>query len=185
MKKLSYFLLSLVILTGGMLVSCKSTQKVQASGSTLESPFTGSEFQTNSTALRAVSYGSNANFATAKKLSFANAKSQLSSALENVIGQTTKAYLQKKQINSSQYEESLNKVVKTAVSNSLDKARKIGEKTIQSNDNYTNWVALEIPVENLKQQVNAGIIKDNNLKGSFDLEQYMSLLVREAAKKLK
>jgi hypothetical protein len=80
MKKLSYFLLSLIILTSGTLVSCTSTKNVQASGSALESPFTGSEYKSNSTALRAVSYGSNANFATAKKLAFANAKAQLSSS---------------------------------------------------------------------------------------------------------
>ncbi|MGI6718894.1 MAG: hypothetical protein ACOX4D_07155 [Bacteroidales bacterium] len=82
-------------------------------------------------------------------------------------------------------ENSLNAIVKTAVTNSVDKARRIGDKTISSNDNYTNWVALEIPVDIIKEQINAGIIKDNNLRDSFDLDYYITTFVREASKKLK
>ena len=166
--------------------SCKSTKSISETTSSEEItlPFSDSKYQTDKDYFRAIQSGLSPDLATAKKIALQNAKTELASNVQTIIKAVTDNYTNQRTVgNRMEFENKFEELSRQVTNQKLTNVRVMGEKTFQEKDGrYTYWVAIEMPKEELLNDISSEISKDEKMQLDFDKYQYEKILEQEMEK---
>lgn len=175
MKRILYTLSNLLVIA--MMInftSCKSSKPVSVATSTgaveVALPFQGSAYRNTASHFRAVNNGNSPDLATAKKIALVNARNELATNVQTTIKSVTDNYTQQRKIDDiTAFNNKFEELVRQVVNQQLNQVNIIDEKMFQeTNGSYTSWVAIEMPVTPVLEEIGKSISRDQSLRQDYD-----------------
>lgn len=175
MKKTLYSLASLLAIA--LMVnfsSCGSSKSVPVADRTgaveISLPFQGPAYRNSSTHFRAVNNGNSPDLATAKKIAMVNARNELAGNIQATIKAVTENYTQQRRIDDiTEFSNKFEELTRQVVNQQLNQVNVMDEKMFQEpNGSYTSWVAIEMPVNPILDEVGKTISRDQSLRQDYD-----------------
>jgi hypothetical protein len=133
-------------------------------------PFQGPAYRNSATHFRAVNNGKSPDLATAKKIAMVNARNELAANIESTIKAVTENYTQQRRIDDiTEFSNKFEELTRQVVSQQLNQVNVMDEKMFQETDgSYTSWVAIEMPVNPIIDEVGKNISRDQSLRQDYD-----------------
>lgn len=163
--------------------SCGQKQVPANSGSEeVVLPFV--DFVSDANCFRAVGSGVSIDMATAKKIATLNARTELAGSVSSVVKAVTEQYtnqmqIQEKQEFAAKFEETTRNVVNQELNGVVIK----DQKAFKGKDGkFTYYVAIEMPKQQIVDEVADAISKDQKLSLEFDKFQFQKTFEAEMAK---
>lgn len=184
MKKVRIYSIVAVAFAAALIGGCKTQQKVPDGEKEVVVPCSGPDFFTTNKVFRANSIGESMDQVTSKKKALTNARNELAQAIQTTVKTVTDNYTNSTSMNKKeeleQKFESLNREV---VDQTLSGIRTICEKLVQTKDgNYKTYIAIELSADDLVQQYNQRLSKDDKLKVDYDYEKFKDTFNKEMDK---
>ncbi len=169
------------------LTACKSKKKPiqKETGATeISVPFSSKEFRSDEDNFRAKQVGKSPDLATAKKIAFQNAKSEMAANINSTIKRVTDQYTNQRTIgNKQEFENKFEELAREVVNLEISNVREIGEKIFKETDNsYSYWIAIEANKKTIFDKVDAKISSDAKLKLDYDKQKFQSIFDAEMKK---
>ena len=168
--------------------SCKST-KVVASKDTgeveISTPCTGSEFQSNSKALRFSAIGESMDQMTAKKKAMSEARAGLAGAVNTVVKGVIDNYVKSGNFNNKEeLMKNYEGVQREVVNQSLAGTIVICEKNTfnKITGNYKSYVCIELGGGDVLQTINNKMTNNEQLKVDYNYEKFKKTFDEEMSK---
>jgi hypothetical protein len=184
MKKVRIYSIVAVAFAAALIGGCKTQQKVPDGEKEVVVPCSGPDFFTTNKVFRANSIGESMDQVTSKKKALTNARNELAQAIQTTVKTVTDNYTNSTSMNKKeeleQKFESLNREV---VDQTLQGIRTICEKLVQTKEgNYKTYIAIELSADDLVQQYNQRLSKDDKLKVDYDYEKFKDTFNKEMDK---
>jgi hypothetical protein len=184
MKKVRIYSIVAVAFAAALIGGCKTQQKVPEGEKEVVVPCSGPDFFTTNKVFRANSIGESMDQVTSKKKALTNARNELAQAIQTTVKTVTDNYTNSTSMNKKeeleQKFESLNREV---VDQTLQGIRTICEKLVQTKEgNYKTYIAIELSADDLVQQYNQRLSKDDKLKVDYDYEKFKDTFNKEMDK---
>src|ERR1043166_4101119 len=141
------------------LTGCKSKKKpIQKETGAVEIsvPFSESKYRTDESAFRAKQLGKSPDLATAKKIAFQNAKSEMAGNINSVVKRVTDQYTNQRTVgNAQEFENKFEELSREVVNLEMSNVREIGQKTFTdpSDKSWTVWIALEADKKSVFEKI--------------------------------
>ena len=165
---------------------CKSTKSIAetTNAEEIKLPLSESKYQTDKDYFRAVQSGLSPDLATAKKIALQNAKTELASNVQTVIKAVTDNYTNQRTVgNKMEFENKFEELSRQVTNQKLTNIKVLGEKSFREQDGrYTYWVAIEMPKDELLDDISSEISKDEKMQLDFDKYQFEKILEQEMEK---
>ncbi len=185
MKTINLLLIpAIAVLT---LAGCKSKKKsIQKETGAVEIsvPFSTKEFRSDEDNFRAKQVGKSPDLATAKKIAFQNAKSEMAANINSTIKRVTDQYTNQRTVgNTQEFENKFEELAREVVNLEISNVREIGEKIFKETDNsYSYWIAIEANKKTIFDKVDAKISSDAKLKLDYDKQKFQTIFDAEMKK---
>jgi hypothetical protein len=169
------------------LTACKAKKKpIQKETGAVEIsvPFSTKEYRTDENAYRAKQMGKSPDLATAKKIAFQNAKSEMASNIQSMIKKVTDQYTNQRSVgNAQEYENKFEEMAREVVNLQLSNVTEIGEKIFKETDGgYTYWIAIEANKKEVFDKIDQKISSDAKLKLDYDKQKFQQIFDQEMKK---
>lgn len=169
------------------LTGCKSKKKtIQKETGAVEItvPFSGKEYRSDESNYRAKQMGKSPDLATAKKIAFQNAKSEMASNIQAMIKRVTDQYTNQRSVgNAQEYENKFEELAREVVNLQLSNVKEIGEKIFKESDgSYTYWIAIEANKKEVFDKMDQKISNDAKLKLDYDKQKFQQIFDSEMKK---
>jgi len=175
------------------LTGCKGKKQAAAAPTPIEQktgaveisvPFSGKEYRSDEKFFRARQSGKSPDMATAKKIAFQNAKSELAGNINATIKRVTDQYTNQRTVGDKQeFENKFEELAREVVNMQLSNVREMDSKVFQENDGkYTYWVAIEASKEEVFQKMDERISSDAKLKLDYDKMKFQQIFDAEMKK---
>jgi hypothetical protein len=182
--------LFLSALAMGLLFSagCKSKKKTPIQKETgaveISVPFSSKEYRTDENFFRAKQYGKSPDLATAKKIAFQNAKSEMAGNIQAMIKRVTDQYTNQRTVgNAQEFENKFEELAREVVNMQLSNVREIGEKIFKEPDgSFTYWIAIEASKKEVFEKIDQKISNDAKLKLDYDKMKFQQIFDQEMKK---
>lgn len=185
MKKTSRIAFTLVVFSI-CLYNCKTTTPIteKTNAEEVELPFTSKEFRTDKENFRASQTGLSPDLATSKKIALQNAKTELASNVQTTIKAVTDNYTNQRTFNDRQeFENKFEELSRQVTNQQLTNVKIIGEKSfIEADGRYRYYIAIEMSMDAMKNQLYKGISNDEKLQLDFDKYLFEKVLNEEMEK---
>lgn len=148
--------------------SCSSSKVATV---VVETPFSDSTFLSDDTHYRYVQSATNANKTMSEKFAMINAKTGLASLVSSHVSAITEHYISSSTFNGQEeLTERFREVMNTVVQQELRGVIVLGQET-HTDDNglYTTWVAVEVPQQQVKEQLKESLISNTDLNIDAEL----------------
>lgn len=169
------------------LAGCKSKktpiQKEQGSIE-ISVPFSTKEFRSDEDNFRAKQVGKSPDLATAKKIAFQNAKSEMAANINSTIKRVTDQYTNQRTVgNKQEFENKFEELAREVVNLEISNVREIGEKIFKETDgSFSYWIAIEAGKKTIFDKVDAKISNDAKLKLDYDKQKFQNIFDAEMKK---
>jgi hypothetical protein len=99
-----------------------------------------------------------------------NARNELAANIESTIKAVTENYTQQRRIDDiTEFSNKFEELTRQVVSQQLNQVNVMDEKMFQETDgSYTSWVAIEMPVNPIIDEVGKNISRDQSLRQDYD-----------------
>lgn len=169
------------------LVGCKSKKtSVQKETGAVEItvPFSAKEFRSDENYFRAKQVGKSPDLATAKKIAFQNAKSEMASNINSTVKKVTDQYTNQRTVgNTQEFENKFEELAREVVNLEMSNVKEIGEKIFKEQDgSYSYWIAIESGKKEVFEKLDAKISNDAKLKLDYDKQKFQSIFDAEMKK---
>jgi hypothetical protein len=170
------------------LAGCKSkkTQPIQKETGAIEIsvPFSTKEFRSDEDNFRAKQVGKSPDLATAKKIAFQNAKSEMAANINSTIKRVTDQYTNQRTVgNKQEFENKFEELAREVVNLEISNVREIGEKIFKETDgSFSYWIAIEAGKKTIFDKVDAKISKDAKLQLDYDKQKFQNIFDAEMKK---
>ncbi len=174
--------LALLAITG-----CKSkkTPIQKETGATeISVPFSTKEYRSDENFFRAKQVGKSPDLATAKKIAFQNAKSEMAGNIQSMIKRVTDQYTNQRSVgNSQEYENKFEELAREVVNMQLSNVKEIGEKIFKEPDGaFSYWIAIEANKKEVFEKMDQKISNDSKLKLDYDKQKFQQIFDAEMKK---
>ena len=179
--------LSLMLLAFG----CKSAkvkqiEKQVPSNETIQTqPCTGEDYRTNNDTFRSSAIGESLDQTTAKKKAFANARQELSLNINSLINSVSDNFVQSSEYNNvEEITETFKDLSRTVASQRLSAVKEICGVTTKDNSTgkYKFYIAIELGSEDLLNDLNKTLSKDQSIKADYNYEKFKETFEAEMEK---
>jgi hypothetical protein len=170
------------------LAGCKSKKKqpIQKETGAIEIsvPFSTKEFRSDEDNFRAKQVGKSPDLATAKKIAFQNAKSEMAANINSTIKRVTDQYTNQRTVgNKQEFENKFEELAREVVNLEISNVREIGEKIFKETDgSFSYWIAIEAGKKTIFDKVDAKISKDAKLQLDYDKQKFQNIFDAEMKK---
>jgi hypothetical protein len=171
------------------LTGCKSKKKstpvAKETGAVeITVPFSGKEYRSDENTFRAKQVGKSPDLATAKKIAFQNAKSEMASNINATMKRVTDQYTNQRTIgNAQEFENKFEELAREVVNMQMSNVREIGEKIFKEPDGaYSYWIAIEASKKEVFDKLEARISNDAKLKLDYDKMKFQQIFDSEMKK---
>jgi len=169
------------------LAGCKSKkQPIQKETGAVEIsvPFSTKEFRSDEDNFRAKQVGKSPDLATAKKIAFQNAKSEMAANINSTIKRVTDQYTNQRTVgNKQEFENKFEELAREVVNLEISNVREIGEKIFKETDgSFSYWIAIEAGKKTIFDKVDAKISNDAKLKLDYDKQKFQNIFDAEMKK---
>ncbi|MGE0568655.1 MAG: hypothetical protein AB7O73_11955 [Bacteroidia bacterium] len=169
------------------LTGCKSKkQPIQKETGAVEItvPFSSKEYRSDENAFRAKQMGKSPDLATAKKIAFQNAKSELAGNIQSTIKRVTDQYTNQRTVgNAQEYENKFEEMAREVVKLQISNVKEIGEKIFKEPDgSYSYWIAIEAGKKEVFDKMDSKISSDAKLKLDYDKMKFQKIFDEEMKK---
>jgi hypothetical protein len=169
------------------LVGCKSkktTVQKETGATEITVPFSAKEYRSDENYFRAKQMGKSPDLATAKKIAFQNAKSEMASNINSTVKKVTDQYTNQRTVgNTQEFENKFEELAREVVNLEMSNVKEIGEKIFKETDgSYSYWIAIEAGKKEIFEKVDAKISNDAKLKVDYDKQKFQSIFDAEMKK---
>jgi hypothetical protein len=170
------------------LAGCKSKKKQPIHKETgaieISVPFSTKEFRSDEDNFRAKQVGKSPDLATAKKIAFQNAKSEMAANINSTIKRVTDQYTNQRTVgNKQEFENKFEELAREVVNLEISNVREIGEKIFKETDgSFSYWIAIEAGKKTIFDKVDAKISKDAKLQLDYDKQKFQNIFDAEMKK---
>lgn len=170
------------------IAGCKSkkTTPVQKETGSVEIsvPFSGKEYRSDENNFRAKQVGKSPDLATAKKIAFQNAKSEMAGNINSVMKRVTDQYTNQRTVgNTQEFENKFEELAREVVNMEMSNVKEIGEKIFKEPDGaYSYWIAIEANKKEVFDKMDARITSDAKLKLDYDKQKFQQIFDAEMKK---
>lgn len=170
------------------LVGCKGKKKTTVQKETgaveITVPFSTKEYRSDENAFRAKQVGKSPDLATAKKIAFQNAKSEMASNINSTVKKVTDQYTNQRTVgNTQEFENKFEELAREVVNLEMSNVKEIGEKIFKEPDgSYSYWIAIESLKKEVFEKLDAKISNDAKLKLDYDKQKFQSIFDAEMKK---
>lgn len=175
MKKVFYTLTSIMVIAMMMnFSSCGSSKPASVTDRTgaieISLPFQGPAYRNSATHFRTVNSGNSPDLATAKKIALVNARNEMAANIQATLKAVTENYTQQRRIDDIvEFSNKFEELTRQVVNQQLNQVNVMDEKMFQEqNGTYTSWVAIEMPVNPVLDEVGKSISRDQALRQDYD-----------------
>lgn len=170
--------------------ACKKKKKVQETpeptGEVVVNEYcTGPEYFTSKDHFRASATGESSDREGAKKKARSNAEQELARSINSTIQVVTDNYINSTEFNNKEeVTETFQQLGRTVVDQKLSGAVKICEKLTQkaADGRYVSYVAIELSGEELLQEYNEALSKDERIQAEYNYQQFKEVFEQEMEK---
>lgn len=170
------------------LTGCKSKKKQPIQKETgaveISVPFSESKYRSDNDAFRAKQVGKSPDLATAKKIAFQNAKSEMAANINSTIKRVTDQYTNQRTIgNAQEFENKFEELAREVVNLEISNVKEIGEKIFKEPDGaFSYWIAIEAGKKEVFDKLDAKISNDAKLKLDYDKQKFQQIFDAEMKK---
>ncbi|MBK9284271.1 MAG: hypothetical protein IPM51_08095 [Sphingobacteriaceae bacterium] len=170
------------------LTGCKSKKKQTIQKETgaveISVPFSESKYRSDNDAFRAKQVGKSPDLATAKKIAFQNAKSEMAANINSTIKRVTDQYTNQRTIgNAQEFENKFEELAREVVNLEMSNVKEIGEKIFKEPDgSYSYWIAVEAGKKEVFEKLDAKISNNAKLKLDYDKQKFQQIFDAEMKK---
>jgi len=170
------------------LAGCKSKKSTPVQKETgaveISVPFSGKEFRSDADNYRAKQVGKSPDLATAKKIAFQNAKSEMAGNIQSMIKRVTDQYTNQRTVgNTQEFENKFEELAREVVNLQMSNVKEIGEKIFKETDgSYSYWIAIEANKKEVFDKLEAKISNDAKLKLDYDKQKFQQIFDAEMKK---
>ena len=170
------------------LTGCKSKKKQPIQKETgaveISVPFSESKYRSDNDAFRAKQVGKSPDLATAKKIAFQNAKSEMAANINSTIKRVTDQYTNQRTIgNAQEFENKFEELAREVVNLEMSNVKEIGEKIFKEPDgSYSYWIAVEAGKKEVFDKLDAKISNNAKLKLDYDKQKFQQIFDAEMKK---
>jgi hypothetical protein len=170
------------------LAGCKSkkTKTIQKETGAVEItlPFSTKEYRSDEDHFRSKQVGKSPDLATAKKIAYQNAKSEMAGNINSTVKRVTDQYTNQRTVgNTQEFENKFEELARDVVNLEMSNVKEIGEKVFKEPDgSYTYWIALEADKKTVFDKIDAKISNDAKLKLDYDKQKFQQIFDAEMKK---
>ena len=169
------------------MVACKAKKTpIQKDTGAIEIsvPFSSKEFRSDENFFRAKQVGKSPDLATAKKIAFNNAKSEMAGNIQSMIKRVTDQYTNQRSVgNAQEYENKFEELAREVVNMQLSNVKEIGEKIFKEPDgSFSYWIAIEANKKEVFDKMDQKISSDSKLKLDYDKQKFQQIFDSEMKK---
>jgi hypothetical protein len=170
-----------------MLTACKSKkQPIQKETGAVEItvPFSESKFRSDNEAFRAKQVGKSPDLATAKKIAFQNARSEMAANINSMVKRVTDQYTNQRTVgNTQEFENKFEELAREVVNLEMSNVKEIGEKIFKEpNGSFSYWIAIEAGKKEVFEKLDAKISSNASLKLDYDKQKFQQIFYAEMKK---
>jgi hypothetical protein len=170
-----------------MLTACKSKkQPIQKETGAVEItvPFSESKFRSDNEAFRAKQVGKSPDLATAKKIAFQNARSEMAANINSMVKRVTDQYTNQRTVgNTQEFENKFEELAREVVNLEMSNVKEIGEKIFKEpNGSFSYWIAIEAGKKEVFEKLDAKISSSASLKLDYDKQKFQQIFDAEMKK---
>ncbi|MCA6435498.1 MAG: hypothetical protein ACK5QC_07855 [Bacteroidota bacterium] len=170
-----------------MLTACKSKkQPIQKETGAVEItvPFSESKFRSDNEAFRAKQVGKSPDLATAKKIAFQNARSEMAANINSMVKRVTDQYTNQRTVgNTQEFENKFEELAREVVNLEMSNVKEIGEKIFKEpNGSFSYWIAIEAGKKEVFEKLDAKISSNASLKLDYDKQKFQQIFDAEMKK---
>jgi hypothetical protein len=173
---------AILLITAG----CKAPKSIEKSTGAVEIsvPFSESKYKSDKDFFRSKNVGKSPDMATAKKIAFQNAKSELAGNIKAVIKRVTDQYTNQRTVGENQeFENKFEELSREVVDQTLTDTRVVDEKVFKESDGkYSYWVAIETSKQAILDGVSDKISKNQKLQLDYDKKKFEEVFNSEMDK---
>ncbi len=170
-----------------MLTACKSKkQPIQKETGAVEItvPFSESKYRSDNEAFRAKQVGKSPDLATAKKIAFQNARSEMAGNINSMVKRVTDQYTNQRTVgNTQEFENKFEELAREVVNLEMSNVKEIGEKIFKEpNGSFSYWIAIEAGKKEVFDKLDAKISSNASLKLDYDKQKFQQIFDAEMKK---
>jgi hypothetical protein len=143
---------------------------------------TGPQYFSDQTTFRVSATGESMSRETAKKIARSNAEDRLARTVSATVKAVTDNYVNSTKFNNKEeVTETFNNLARTIVDQELRGAVVICDKLTRSteNNNFINYIALELSAERLAQAYNEQLSRDERIRAEYNYEKFKETFEEE------
>lgn len=170
------------------LAGCKSKKGTPVQKETgaveITLPFSTKEYRSDEDHFRSKQVGKSPDLATAKKIAYQNAKSEMAGNINSTVKRVTDQYTNQRTVgNTQEFENKFEELARDVVNLEMSNVKEIGEKIFKEQDgSYTYWIALEADKKTVFDKIDAKISNDAKLKLDYDKQKFQQIFDSEMKK---
>jgi hypothetical protein len=189
MKKNVFRILSLAFIAISVLTfdSCKAKKVATPSYTDMKeviTPCSDTEFRSDSKFFRATGTSSSQDQSTCKRKALLDANTNLAASVNRTIKSVTDRYTNERRIGAaSDFEEKFDQLVRDVVNQQLSNVTTACSKLFTKKDGlFYSYIAVEVPKEELLNNINNGITKNQKLQVDYDKVKFEKIFNEEMEK---
>ncbi|MDO8999580.1 MAG: hypothetical protein Q7W45_07435 [Bacteroidota bacterium] len=169
------------------LAGCKSKKtpiQKETGAVEISVPFSAKEYRSDEDNFRAKQVGKSPDLATAKKIAFQNAKSEMAANINSTIKRVTDQYTNQRTVgNTQEFENKFEELAREVVNLEISNVREIGEKIFKETDgSFSYWIAIEAAKKTIFEKLDSKISNDAKLKLDYDKQKFQNIFDAEMKK---
>jgi hypothetical protein len=147
-------------------------------------PCSGPDYFTSNKYFRANSLGESADLVVSKKKAMDNARAELAASIQSTVKTVTDNYVNSREFNNKEeLEERFEQLNRTIVDQTLKGIKIICEKQVKTDKgSFRTYVAIELSADNIVNEYNERLSKDERLKIDYDYEKFKETFDKEMEK---
>ncbi|MDX2173324.1 MAG: hypothetical protein SFY56_09400 [Bacteroidota bacterium] len=169
------------------LVGCKSKKtpiQKETGAVEISVPFSESKYRSDNEYFRAKQVGKSPDLATAKKIAFQNAKSEMAGNINSMIKRVTDQYTNQRTVgNTQEFENKFEELAREVVNLEMSNVKEIGEKIFKEpNGAFSYWIAIEAGKKEVFDKLDSKISSNASTKLDYDKQKFQQIFDAEMKK---
>ena len=169
------------------LAGCKSKKtpiQKETGAVEISVPFSESKYRSDNEYFRAKQVGKSPDLATAKKIAFQNAKSEMAGNINSMIKRVTDQYTNQRTVgNTQEFENKFEELAREVVNLEMSNVKEIGEKIFKEpNGAFSYWIAIEAGKKEVFDKLDSKISSNASTKLDYDKQKFQQIFDAEMKK---
>ena len=169
------------------LAGCKSKKtpiQKETGAVEISVPFSESKYRSDNEYFRAKQVGKSPDLATAKKIAFQNAKSEMAGNINSMIKRVTDQYTNQRTVgNTQEFENKFEELAREVVNLEMSNVKEIGEKIFKEpNGAFSYWIAIESGKKEVFDKLDSKISSNASTKLDYDKQKFQQIFDAEMKK---